>query len=69
MDGTFEVPPLIYKQMYNIAAKISYTLYYLIKVRKYMSNCFNFYQAFLTSSHLQDTTDFELACINAFLKV
>jgi hypothetical protein len=76
MDGSFEVSPLIYKQMYNIAAKIKGKslpmLYSLlpnksekinVKLFQLLSSVPNF------KSPVEATTDFELACINALLKV
>ena len=76
MDGTFEVAPLIYKQMYNIAASISGKilplLYSLLpnKTEKIYVKLFKLLddiEAF--QPPIEVVTDFELACTNALLSI
>jgi hypothetical protein len=74
-DGTFEVAPLIYKQMYNISASIKgkiLPLVYTLLNRKNEKVYFAFFNMFADVHELaptEITLDFELATINAVLKV
>jgi hypothetical protein len=74
-DGTFDVAPLIYKQMYNISASIKGKILPLVYT---LLNCKNekvylqFFKMFGDVHELaptEKTLDFELATINAVLKV
>ena len=73
VDGTFEVAPLLYKQMYNIAGEISGKilplLYSLLPNKKETTylKLFNLLSQFINPNNV--TSDFEKACLNALLTI
>jgi hypothetical protein len=73
VNGTFEVAPLLFKQIYNIASEISgiilpllYSLLPNNKERTYLK-LFNLLRQFINPNNV--TSDFEKACLNAFLTI
>ena len=75
IDGTFDVAPLIYKQMFNISANIESTILpmvYTLLPNKQESTYLKFFKMFEDVPLIQPkevTMDFELATLNALLKV